>query len=105
MKSKKKVLDIFNDTSLSNLVVMLEGHSFFNFFKGGILKKKFGPWLKLLIVILLKYIFLDIFFSRYSLEFMADYKVKKNVTEIVPLKNQSCLLFTLKIYSSCFQVY
>ena len=45
MKSKKKVLDIFNDTSLSNLVVMLEGHSFFNLFKGGILKKSLDPGL------------------------------------------------------------
>ena len=38
MKSKKKVLGCFNGSFLRNLVG--GGHSFFIFFKGGLLKKK-----------------------------------------------------------------
>ena len=43
MKSKNEVLRVFNGGFLSNFVE--GGQSFFNFFKGGHLKKKFGkPW-------------------------------------------------------------
>ena len=38
IKSKKKVLGVFNGSFLSSLVG--GGHGFFNFFKRGLLKKK-----------------------------------------------------------------